>query len=368
MKILIDARMYGLENAGIGRYVEQLVANLILLDPKNDYVILLRKKYFDLLKLPGNWTKILTDIPHYSLLEQFKLPILIYKEKPDLVHFPHFNIPVLYFGKFIVTIHDLIKHTSKGIETTTRDPWLYWIKYLGYKIVFGQAVRRAAKIIVPSNFVKESLSKEYGIPANKIEVTYEGVEDEFQRIKSNQLKANNPYFVYTGSVYPHKNIDRLIEAFKIVNQSRKISLVIVCSRNVFWERLEKKINENKMEKIITSLGFVNDKDVKDLYHKATGLVFPTLSEGFGLPGLEAMASETVVVCSNIPVLREIYEEAAIYFNPLEVKDIADKIIDCLSLKPEERKLLINKGLEQVKKYSWNKMAKETITIYESVNL
>ena len=157
------------------------LANLILLDPKNDYVILLRKKYFDLLKLPGNWKKILADIPHYSLLEQFKLPILIYKEKPDLVHFPHFNIPVLYFGKFIVTIHDLIKHTSKGNETTTRDPWLYWIKYFGYKIVFGQAVRRAAKIIVPSNFVKESLSKEYGIPANKIEVTYEGVEDEFQK-------------------------------------------------------------------------------------------------------------------------------------------------------------------------------------------
>ena len=112
-----------------------------------------------------------------------------------------------------------------------------------------------------------------------------------------------------------------------------------------------------MEKIINFIGFVNDEDVKDLYHKATGLVFPTLSEGFGLPGLEAMASETVVVCSKIPVLREIYEEAAIYFNPLEVKDIADKIIDCLSLKPEERKILINKGFRTSKKIFLEKNGK-----------
>ena len=366
MKILIDARMYGLEHAGIGRYIERLVGELLILDKENDYVVLLRKKYFDLLKLPENWKKILVDIPHYSFSEQIKLPQILYNEKVDLVHFPHFNFPILYFGNFIITIHDLIKHTSKGLETTTRDPWLYWIKYFGYKLVFNQAVNRAVKIIVPSHFVKDDLSKEYRLSADKIEVTYEGVGKEFQKVKNNQSKATDPFFIYTGSVYPHKNIDRLIEAFKIINQIQKISLVIVCSRNVFWERLEKKIKENKMEKIITLLGFVSDEEVRALYKKSQGLVFPTLSEGFGLPGLEAMASETIVICSKIPVLEEIYGSAAIYFNPLDTTDISNKILGCLNLKPEERRLLISKGLEQVKKYSWGKMAKETVALYESL--
>lgn len=367
MKILIDARMYGLENAGIGRYVEQLVSQLIILDKKNTFVILLNQKYFDLLKLPDNWKKVLVKIPHYSLSEQINLPIILYKEKIDLVHFPHFNIPVLYFGKFIVTIHDLIKHTSKGRETTTRGPLLYWLKYLGYKLVFNQAVKRAIKIIVPSNYVKNDLVKEYKLSQEKIEVSYEGIGQEFLKPTSNQSKKTEPLFVYTGSVYPHKNVDRLIEAFKIVNQTKKASLVVVCSRNIFWERLERKIKENNMENIISSLGFVSDQEIRKLYQISQGLVFPTLSEGFGLPGLEAMASQTVVVCSKIPVLEEIYGPAAIYFNPLDVNDIANKIIDCLNLKPEERKMLINKGLKQIRKYSWGKMAKETINIYESSN-
>jgi glycosyltransferase involved in cell wall biosynthesis len=367
MKILIDARMYGLEHAGIGRYIEQLVNQLILLDGNNDYVILLRKKYFDLLQLPKKWKKILADIPHYSLSEQVKLPQILYKEKADLVHFPHFNIPIFYFGKFVITIHDLIKHTSKGKETTTRDPWFYWLKYFGYKLVFSQAVKRAVKIIVPSKFVRDDLAKEYGLSVDKIIFTYEGVSEEFQKTKIDKSKVESilnkyeitePYFIYTGSVYPHKNIDRLIEAFKNINETRKVFLTIVCSRNVFWEKLKKKITDNNMDSYVKMLGFVSDE-------KSQGLVFPTLSEGFGLPGLEAMTSGTIVVCSQIPVLEEIYGSAAIYFNPLNISDMASKINQCLDINKEEREKIIDIGTTQAKKYSWEKMAKETIAIYES---
>jgi glycosyltransferase involved in cell wall biosynthesis len=374
MKILIDARMYGLEHAGIGRYIEQLVNQLILLDGNNDYVILLRKKYFDLLQLPKKWKKILADIPHYSLSEQVKLPQILYKEKADLVHFPHFNIPIFYFGKFVITIHDLIKHTSKGKETTTRDPWFYWLKYFGYKLVFSQAVKRAVKIIVPSKFVRDDLAKEYGLSVDKIIFTYEGVSEEFQKTKIDKSKVESilnkyeitePYFIYTGSVYPHKNIDRLIEAFKNINETRKVFLTIVCSRNVFWEKLKKKITDNNMDSYVKMLGFVSDEELKGLYEKSQGLVFPTLSEGFGLPGLEAMTSGTIVVCSQIPVLEEIYGSAAIYFNPLNISDMASKINQCLDINKEEREKIIDIGTTQAKKYSWEKMAKETIAIYES---
>jgi glycosyltransferase involved in cell wall biosynthesis len=278
MKILIDARMYGLEHAGIGRYIEQLVNQLILLDGNNDYVILLRKKYFDLLQLPKKWKKILADIPHYSLSEQVKLPQILYKEKADLVHFPHFNIPIFYFGKFVITIHDLIKHTSKGKETTTRDPWFYWLKYFGYKLVFSQAVKRAVKIIVPSKFVRDDLAKEYGLSVDKIIFTYEGVSEEFQKTKIDKSKVESilnkyeitePYFIYTGSVYPHKNIDRLIEAFKNINETRKVFLTIVCSRNVFWEKLKKKITDNNMLKCLDLLATKNlkgyTKNLKDWF-------------------------------------------------------------------------------------------------------
>ena len=140
MKILIDARLYGLENAGLGRYLNNLIKNLALLDRENNYVVLLRANYYKSLKLPSNWKKINADYRHYSFREQILLPFVIWNNKPDVVHFPHFNIPVFYTGKFIVTIHDMLMHYQKGREATTLAAPLYIIKRRGYKYVFNKAV------------------------------------------------------------------------------------------------------------------------------------------------------------------------------------------------------------------------------------
>ena len=102
MKILIDARLFGPSHTGNGRYTKELIENLAKIDSKNNYVILLRKEAFDKVNLPDNFIKVLADFKHYSFEEQFKLPFLILKYKPDIVHFPHFNVPLFYFGKFIV--------------------------------------------------------------------------------------------------------------------------------------------------------------------------------------------------------------------------------------------------------------------------
>ena len=181
MRIVVDARLYGLENAGIGRYIINLINQIENLDKENKYFILLRKKYFEQLEFKNkNFKKILADYPHYSFKEQIFLPLQLFKVKPDLVHFPHFNVPIFWWGKYVVTIHDLIKHQSRGPQTTTRQPIFYWFKYLNYKILVWLAVKRAVKIITPSNYWKEELMRRYSLPAEKIVVTYEGIDKKYQ--------------------------------------------------------------------------------------------------------------------------------------------------------------------------------------------
>ncbi len=173
MKILLDARLYGLENAGLGRYLINLIDELSKIDHKNTYVILLRKKYFDSLELPNSWKKLLTDFHHYSLAEQVELLKIIEKENPDLTHFPHFNIPLLYRGQYIVTIHDMLMHKFAGLSVTTLPAPFYFFKQLIYKIVFKRAVLGAKKIIVPSRAVKDEILNYYHLDSEKIEVIYE---------------------------------------------------------------------------------------------------------------------------------------------------------------------------------------------------
>jgi glycosyltransferase involved in cell wall biosynthesis len=162
-----------------------------------------------------------------------------------------------------------------------------------------------------------------------------------------------------------------LEAIKILNQSPitnhqlPVTLVVVCARNVFSERLRNEIVQKGVQNFVNLVGFIPDDELSILYQEAEAFVFPTLSEGFGLPGLEAMAAGCPVICSDIPVLKEIYQDSAIYFNPLNSFDMVDKIKNFLldkNLKIKFSRL----GLKLVKKYSWNKLARETLAIYQSL--
>jgi glycosyltransferase involved in cell wall biosynthesis len=174
MKILIDARFYGLENAGLGRYTINLINELQKQDKKNSYVVLLRQKYFDKLNLQNNFQKVLADINHYSLKEQVRLQKIINKQKPDLTHFLHFNVPLIFNKNFIVTIHDMTMHYQKADSSNLPFP-LYFIKRAFYKKVFRHAVTKSKKIIVPSEFVKSQIIEFFKIPKEKIFITYEGI-------------------------------------------------------------------------------------------------------------------------------------------------------------------------------------------------
>lgn len=363
-KILLDARLYGLENAGLGRYLVNLVAELSKLDSKNDYIILLRRKYFDSLSLPGNWKKVLADWRHYSFAEQFKIPKIISKENPDITHFPHFNVPMFFRGKFVVTIHDMLMHKKMDLTATTLPAPIYFIKRLGYRAVFDNAVKRSEKVLVPSISVKEELMEKYNLKPDKIKLTYEGFD---KKISNKSIpEVLKPYFVYVGNAYPHKNLGKLIEAIKILNtkSSQKVFLAISSARNIFTQRIERTVRSAGAEDFVKLLGFTPDEKLGALYKNSVGFVFPSLSEGFGLPGLEAIASGTLLLASDIKVFKEIYGSNALYFDPKNPSSIAAAMKTAMSMKAPDRAVRISNSIRFVNKYSWVKMANETLEAYE----
>lgn len=375
MKIVIDGRLYGLENAGIGRYVMNLVEQLSLAGGENNYDLILRKRYFNQLKLPTNWSKVLFDHRHYSVLEQIGLPKLIKERKADLVHFPHFNVPIGYRGLFVVTIHDLLMHRSKGKETTNLMPGVYHLKRIGYKKVIEYAVRRARKVIVPTRRVKEDILGEYAIEEGGVEVIYEGItggtvsKEEIKEVRM-RYKLNKGYFIYTGNAYPHKNLKRAIEAVVCLNKDLEstgepaVMFAIVTSRGIFRERLERLIGELGAARYVKLLGFVPDEDLWALYGGSSGFLFPSLLEGFGLPGLEAMKCGTMAMVSDIAVFKEVYRDKAVYFNPYDFSSIEKVMRDVLEMSMDKRRKMVSEGKKFVKKYSWEKMARETLKVYK----
>ncbi len=376
MRIGIDARLYGLEHAGLGRYVSKLIETVLKADTKNKYTLFLTGKHAEAFKNRKRVKVVVCNIPIYSFGEQLLLPWVFHKEKLDLLHIPHFNAPLLYPGKYLLTIHDLIKHDSTGMATTTRQPFFYLIKRLGYLILTGLIVKRAKAIIVPSNFVKEDVAKRLKVDKTKIVVTYEAVANTFQKTtlstkEKKELLAKysltQPFIIYTGSVYPHKNVDILIEAVARHNRLREVDLelALVCSRSVFYDRTNQKIKEQGLGHWIKMLGFVGDSDISKLYSLALALVHPSKMEGFGLTGLEAMSVGLPVISSNAGCLPEVYGEAALFFNPNQVDDLVaslDELIRNAGLRED----LIAKGYLQVKKYSWEKMAAETVAVYHRI--
>lgn len=176
------------------------------------------------------------------------------------------------------------------------------------------------------------------------------------------------YFVYTGNAYPHKNLPRLVEAMVLLNKNRKqlIKLKISSSRGIFTERLEKIIKDRKAEKYVELLGYVSDKEIPNLYKNSISFVFATLSEGFGLPPKEAIESGTFAIISNIPVLKEVYKDSVLYFDPYYVESIVIAMEKILKMSESERQKKIKYAQEFLKRYSWLKMAKETLKIYETV--
>lgn len=389
MRIGIDARFYGPIGKGLGRYTQEVVDRIIeksKLSSELDlfFVIFLSPENFDefhindkrvlKVKLPFRW---------YSVKEQLLFPFYIKKYKLDLIHFPHFNIPIFCPTKFVVTIHDLILTRFPTMRATTRNKFIYNLKNVAYRMVLKRAIKKSAKIITISKFTKKDILSLFKINPEKIVLTYEGVIDldlakdkKFaekqvkEKLSLTETNQNNfippsNFLLYVGSAYPHKNLERLIEAFNILEkESSNIFLVLVGKSDFFYERLKKDsltLDLIKAQRIFFT-GYVSDTELSALYSKALAFIFPSLYEGFGLPPLEAMSKACPVLSSNHSCLTEILEDSVLYFNPEDLNDIVSKI-KIINQNESLRNDLVRKGLMQVKKYSWDDCAEKTLKVY-----
>ncbi len=377
MNIGIDARMYGprVGGGGLGRYVEELVKELQAIDHKNRYVLFLKKENFDTCVITNpNFEKRLADVHWYTLEEQIKLGRIIDRERLDLVHFPHWNVPLFLRTPFVVTIHDLILLDEPySAKISTRHPWIFAVKYFVYKYVLACAIFRAKKIIAVSNATKNSLKQHFKkLNPKKIDVVYEGVTAFSEMVDlalDHPLTPSfsrrgdlQPYLLYVGNAFPHKNLECLLEAFTLLRQTHPdVKLILAGHESVFYNRLL------ETSKNSTSVAFYKnptDKKLENLYRNATIFVYPSRREGFGLPPLEAMSFGVPVIASDIPSLREILGDAAVFFPPNDASHLTSVLSDLL-VQPKKRTELIQKGFAQIKHYSWQKMANSIQTIYET---
>lgn len=371
-RIGIDARFFGTIGKGLGRYTQKLIENLESLSAKggeDEFFIFLRKENFNEYQ-PKNprFKKVLADFRWYTLSEQVNMPRILNKYNLNLVHFPHFNVPFLYRKKFVITIHDLILIHFPTVRGTTLNPLFYWLKYAAYKIVIKSAIKRAKKIIAVSNFTKKDILRNYNIAPEKVSVTYEACDfpDDIKEAKDGSILKKyaiiKPYILYVGNAYPHKNLEALILGFQRFNKDNFYQLVLVGKEDYFYKQLRNFVEKNNVANVIFT-GFVPDSRLDFIYRNAKIYIFSSLYEGFGLPPLEAMARGVPVASSDHPCMKEILGESAYYFDAGNAKNIAEAIKKLVN-DGDLRNGLINKGFNQVKKYSWKKMASETLKIYK----
>lgn len=390
IKIGIDARFYGPIGKGLGRYVQEITDKVINIDENSQYqfVIFLSKDNYDEFSLNQfkhkKIKKVLADVGWYGFKEQLIFPYLIWREKLDLIHFPHFNVPILNFTPFVLTIHDLILTKFPSKKASTLNNLKYYFKHLMYQIVIKLALRRAKKVIAVSNFTKEDLIKRLKAREDKIIVTYEGVanlakgRDNLFVVKLDNQETlfsyniSSPYLLYVGNAYPHKNLEFLLTVFPELEKRKKnLKLVLVGKEDYFYRRIKREASrlnlwqENNKNNLVIFTDYVPDPQLKILYNQAFIYIFPSLYEGFGLPPLEAMANSCPVLSSDQASLPEILGSAAIYFDPKNKESLIDSF-NQLIINKSLREDLINKGKSWVKKYNWWECASLTFNIYTEV--
>lgn len=304
--------MYGprIGGGGLGRYVEELVGHLPIKYPQNKYVLFLGKDNFAAAPAQSPFEKRLVDIPWYSWEEQVSLPPKLREAKVDLMHFPHWNVPLFYNDPFVVTIHDTILLEDKNsARATLQSPLMHALKTVAFRAVIEHAVHASKAIITVSNSAKAGILKYFRVNPEKIKVIYHGVTipQSGSGVSLEAIGVRSPYFLVVGNAYPHKNIPVVLEAFsRLLNYRPETQLVIAGKYDGFAKLLALKAQSLGIPD--PNLRFIHiptDQELGALYRHCSALLFPSLIEGFGWPPLEATLVGRPVLASNIPVMREI---------------------------------------------------------------
>jgi glycosyltransferase involved in cell wall biosynthesis len=371
MKIGLDLRMAG-GGSGIGRYIGELSHEILKQNRDNQFVLFfniltpeLRQEYEGY-----GWKMVETKIGHYSLKEQLILPSILLKEKLDLVHFPHFNVPMFYRKPFVVTIHDLTHTLIPGKKKS------HIFHRLAYRAVFANAVRSSQKIIAVSRSTKQQILDYYKISESKIAVVYEGFnalykmidkDDAFEKV-SKKFGITKPFLLYVGVWRRYKNLPMLAKAFdELKKQGLDIELVLAGEPDSFYPEIPAEIFSIENKASIRAVGRVSDEDLSLLYNASVLFVLPSHMEGFGLTALEAAACGVPVACSDIPTLREIMGQGAVYFDPNNLDNMVDVLGEMLN-NPKQLEDMANLSLSRSKHFSWKQAGVETVQVYKETLL
>lgn len=361
-KIIIDAREL---RTSTGRYIERLLHYLqeVDTDLSHRYIVLLKPHDMEEWKpYSKRFTKVACPYKEFTLAEQTLFLVQLLRLQPDLVHFGMVQQPILYQGKVVTTMHDL---TTLRFKNPSKNPIVFNFKQNVYHWVNFIAAHKSKAIITPTEYVKDDVAKAMRTNSRKITVTYEAGDMLGGKSEKIDELVGKQFIMYVGRPNPHKNLFRLIEAFSIVKRDLpELELVLAGREDTLSQRLKRRVEHHGIPDVHFT-GRISDGQLKWLYENTAAYVFPSLSEGFGLPGLEAMAHGAPVVSSDATSLPEVYGEGAYYFEPEDVEAMA-KAIKVVITRPDLRKKLIKAGFKQVKKYSWKRMAEQTLEVYQKV--
>ncbi len=352
------------KRVGIGEYACELLWQFYKISSA-DYRIFLKTNPRSLPEERSGWKYQL--IQPKKLWTQIGLPFYLYthRPKPDVFFSPTHYAPRFCPSPVVIAIMDLSYfHFPEMFKKSDLYQLKHWTTY---------SIKKATRVLAISQATKNDIIKHYHLNPGKIVVTYPGLKapgkgdsnsDSDMETTRKKYGISNEYLLFVGTIQPRKNIARLIQAFSML-QSKNIDLVLVGKKGWLYEEILEAPKKFEVEDRVKFLDFVPDADLPILYRGALCFILPSLYEGFGLPVLEAMANDCPVITSNVSSLPEVAGDAAILVDPESIESIKEGIERLLNDK-KLREELIEKGRQQVKKFSWEKCARETLAVLEEV--
>jgi glycosyltransferase involved in cell wall biosynthesis len=371
MKIVVNTRsLLANKLDGIGWFTYQTLIRITMAHPEHEFIFLFDRFYSTEFVFGENVRPVVLFPPArhpflYIWYYQWSVRKLLNKVKPDIFLSTDGMLVLGSKTKQVAVIHDInFLHYPKDLK-------LLYSLYYNYFV--PKFAKQANAIATVSEFSKSDICKNYSIEPSKITVVYNGIQSGYKMLSEqekntviNKYTEGKPFFLFVGSQSPRKNLGRLIEAFDQFKTKTKSDFKLLIVGASFWgnKELAQKVHAAKSKKDILFTGRVNQNELEQIMGSAFALTFVSYFEGFGIPLVEAMACEVPIICSNASCMPEIAGDAALYVNPFDVEDIADKLIQLYS-SPALVQTVIEKGKERKGNFSWDKTAEKLWELIEN---
>ncbi len=368
MNIGIDARALTKNKAGIGTYTYKIIEYLNKYDKENNYILFSNKEVVIDFELNENWNIYKEDSKIGTFWIYFKLPKILKENNIDIFWGTQHCLPkknkYTESIKYVLTIHDIAIKKFKNVGS--------FYNTIIQKLILKKSCENANRIIAVSKSTKQDLIDILGIDKNKIQVIYEGIDQKDSESVFNQKSENeiiekyglekNKYIFFLSTIEPRKNLITVVKAFDLLKEKTK-DLKFVISGGKGWKCKETldRIQNSKFKEDIILTGYISNEEKEVFFKNTVAFIYPSLYEGFGIPVLEGMKNGAIVITSNNSSLPEVGGKSAFYLNnEIDEVELSKLIEQCLNLSDKKREKIIEEGYQNVKKFTWEKCAKETL--------